>query len=246
MALEWDELAEERHRQISSGDDISFDYVVVPTIWQLFEGSDPTVVLDLGSGTGHFTVQLARFAGEVIAVEPSRASMSLARVVCQTAQNVRFVEASIEQAAEIIEAGQVTAAVAVMSLMTAPDLHGVAKALAAVLKNRGPVCSRGHTSLLLAAVLGIRRGGLVPLQSRDVHRSTFRNNETPLTNKDNAYTSAIREICCCICRGGFPAGCTCGTDARARGAGSLCRAMAVPAFLGAEMEEGLLNTIGEL
>ncbi len=134
LALEWDDLAEERHRQISSGDDISFEHVVVPTIWRLLKGADWSVVLDIGSGTGDFTARMARSAGMVIAVEPSRASMALARTVCQPAQNVRFVELSIEEAVEGIEGGQVTAAVAVMTLMTAPDLRGVARALAAVLK----------------------------------------------------------------------------------------------------------------
>ncbi len=55
LAREWDQLAEERHRQIASGEDLSFDHIVVPTIWRLFEGADRTVVLDIGSGTGDFT-----------------------------------------------------------------------------------------------------------------------------------------------------------------------------------------------
>jgi ATP-dependent RNA helicase RhlE len=99
----------------------------------LLKGADWAVVLDIGSGTGDFTARLAKNARTVIAIEPSRASMALARTVCQPAQNVRFVESSIEEAVEAIEGGQVTAAVAVMTLMTAPDLRGVAKALAAVL-----------------------------------------------------------------------------------------------------------------
>jgi SAM-dependent methyltransferase len=133
LALEWDQLAEERHRQISSGEDISFEHVVVPTIWQLLEGADPAVILDVGSGTGDFTSRLARIAGDVIAIEPSRASTALARAVCQDAQNVRFVESSLEEAVNAIEGRQVTAAVAMMTLMTVPDLRGVAKALAATL-----------------------------------------------------------------------------------------------------------------
>ncbi len=134
LAREWDQLAEERHRQIASGEDLSFEYVVVPTTWRLFEGAERAVVLDIGSGTGDFTARLAQVAGRVIAVEPSRASMALARRVCQSAQNTRFVEASLEEAASSLDEGPATAAVAVMTLMTAPDLRGFAKALAALLQ----------------------------------------------------------------------------------------------------------------
>ncbi len=136
LAREWDRLAEERHRQIASGEDLSFEHVVVPTTWRLFEGADRAVVLDIGSGTGEFTLRLAQVAGRVIAVDPSRASVALARRVCHPAQNVRFVEASLEEAASSPDEGPVTAAVAVMTLMTAPDLRGFAKALAALLQAR--------------------------------------------------------------------------------------------------------------
>lgn len=136
LAREWDQLAEERHRQIASGEDLSFEHVIVPMTWQLFEGADRGVVLDIGSGTGDFTARLARVAGKVIAVEPSRANVALARRVCQATQNVRFVEASLEEAASSLDEGPVTAAVAVMTLMTAPDLRGFAKALSALLQAR--------------------------------------------------------------------------------------------------------------
>ncbi len=136
LARERDQLAEERHRQIASGEDLSFEHVVVPTTWRLFEGADRAVVLDIGCGTGDFTARLARVAAKVIAVEPSRASVALARTVCQATQNVRFVEASLEDAASVLDEGSATAAVAVMTLMTAPDLRGFAKALAGLLQTR--------------------------------------------------------------------------------------------------------------
>jgi len=135
LALEWDRLAEERHRQIVSGEDLSFEYVTVPTTWHLLEGTDHTLVLDIGSGTGDFTARLAQVARSVIALEPSRASIALALKVCQRVDNVRFVEASLEEAASDLYGQPVTAAVALMTLMTAPDLPGFARALAAILPN---------------------------------------------------------------------------------------------------------------
>src|SRR5258708_11173375 len=134
LAREWDQLGEERHRQIESGEELSFDHVVVPTTWRLFEGADRAVVLDIGSGTGDFTAQLAQVAGRVIAVDPSRASIMLARRVCRAIQNVRFVEASLEEAASCLDEGPVTAAVAVMTLMTPPEGRGVSQTVAAALQ----------------------------------------------------------------------------------------------------------------
>ena len=59
LAQEWDMVAEERHRQISSGEDLSFEHVIVQTTWRLLEGANHAVVLDIGSGTGEFTRRLA-------------------------------------------------------------------------------------------------------------------------------------------------------------------------------------------
>lgn len=134
LTQEWDRLAAERHRQISSGEDLSFHHVVVPATWGLFNGSENSTVLDIGSGTGDFTVELARLARKVIAVEPSRANMAIARRVCQRVSNIQFVEAYLENAANMLGDAPVTAAVAVMTLMTVPDIRGFARALARILQ----------------------------------------------------------------------------------------------------------------
>lgn len=134
LALEWDQLAEERHRQIASGDDLSFEHVVAPTTLRMFEGTDATLVLDIGSGTGDFTARLAQVATLIIGVEPSRTSVAVAKASCRKAHNVRFIQASLEEAASMLRGEPVTAAVACMTLMTTPDLSGFAKALAALLQ----------------------------------------------------------------------------------------------------------------
>lgn len=135
LALEWDQLAEERHRQIASGDDLSFEHVLVPAALHLFDGADAALVLDIGSGTGDFTARLARVATRVIGVEPSHASVAVARASCLEARNVRFIQAPLEEAASMLQGEHVTAAVACMTLMTTPDLSGFAKALAVLLQN---------------------------------------------------------------------------------------------------------------
>lgn len=135
LALEWDQLAEERHRQIAAGEDLSFEHVVVPTMLRLFEGADAALVLDIGSGTGDFTARLAQVATRVIGVEPSRTSVTVARARCLEARNVRFIQAPLEEAASMLRGESVTAAVACMTLMTTPDLSGFTKALAVLLQH---------------------------------------------------------------------------------------------------------------
>jgi len=135
LVQEWDQLAGERHRQIASGEDVSFEHVIVPTTLRLLESADRAVVLEIGSGTGEFTARLAGVAGRVIAMEPSHASVVLARRVCQPLQSVRFIEAPLEEAASGLDE-PATAAVAAMSLMTTPDLRAFAGALATCLQTR--------------------------------------------------------------------------------------------------------------
>jgi SAM-dependent methyltransferase len=130
---EWDQLAEERHRQIASGEDISFHHVVVPTVRRLLDGSDTSVVLDIGSGTGDFTLLLAQYAGTVIAIEPSMKSMAIARKTASGTPNIRYAETSLESAINFSGAESATAAVAVMTLMAVPDLKGFAGALRQIL-----------------------------------------------------------------------------------------------------------------
>ncbi len=137
LTREWDRLAQERHRQISSGEDVSFENVVLPAVWRLFEPANKATVLDIGSGTGDFTARLAKLAGHVIAIEPSPASMTIARRVCRSISNVEFVESTLEQAAIDLNQRRVTSAVAVMTLMTTPDLSKFTRALATLLERGG-------------------------------------------------------------------------------------------------------------
>lgn len=131
---EWDRIAEDRNGQVTSGKDLSFEHILVPTMFQLLEGADMALVLDIGSGTGHFTRRLSQVAGRVIAVEPSTASVKIARANCLRARNVDFIAAPLQSASAELQKERVTAAVASMTLMTVPELGGFAKALGAVLQ----------------------------------------------------------------------------------------------------------------
>lgn len=135
LTLEWDQLAKERHRQIVSGEDLSFHHVLVPTMFGLFKHADATLVLDIGSGTGDFTARLAQIATRVIGIEPSPVSVAVARANCADLGNVQFIETPLEGAGAMLRGERVTAAVACMTLMTTPDLVGLAKGLSTLLQD---------------------------------------------------------------------------------------------------------------
>jgi SAM-dependent methyltransferase len=99
----------------------------------LLEGADTSLTLDVGSGTGHFTAQLAQTAARVVAIEPSHASMELARRNCVARDNVEFVEAPIEEASSVLRGVRATAATACMTLMTVPNVASFADALSGML-----------------------------------------------------------------------------------------------------------------
>lgn len=134
LAAEWDQLAPERYRQLVSGEDISFDHVVVPTALQLLDGLDRATVLEVGSGTGVFTSKLAQRSERVIAVDPSQTNMEIARCACVHSDNIQFIEGTLEKVSEYRYIEQATAGVAVMTLMTVPNLRGFVQALATVLR----------------------------------------------------------------------------------------------------------------
>ena len=134
LILEWDQLAEERHRQIEAGEDLSFEHVLVPTTLRLLEAADVACVVDIGCGAGDFTARLARVARRVVGVEPSGASVAVARRVCRGATNVRFLQAPLEDTVADIRIEGPTSAVALMTLMTTPNLESFVEALAGVLQ----------------------------------------------------------------------------------------------------------------
>src|SRR5439155_23203628 len=134
LALAWDRLAEERHRQIAAGEDHSFEYVLATTALRLLEGADLALVLDIGSGTGHFTARLARVATRVVGIEPSRVSVAVAKTNCVDLTNFQFVETRVEDARNLLPPEPVTGAVASMTMMTTPDLSEFARALATLLR----------------------------------------------------------------------------------------------------------------
>ena len=133
MAEDWNRLAEERHRQITSGDDLSFHHVIVPAALHLLENCDRDYVLDIGSGTGEFTERLAQISRKIVAVEPSQASTEIAKSIWGFNKNIDLIESSIESIVDQLVDLDFTCATANMSLMTATNLSGVVQAISKIL-----------------------------------------------------------------------------------------------------------------
>ena len=91
---EWDALAPVRFRQISSGDDISYNRVIAPAVLSLVGPLRPSKILDAGCGTGLFTIQLAEIAGEIVGVDPSAKSIEIARGL---GTRTKFLQETIEE-----------------------------------------------------------------------------------------------------------------------------------------------------
>jgi 2-polyprenyl-3-methyl-5-hydroxy-6-metoxy-1,4-benzoquinol methylase len=132
LEREWDAVAELRHRQIESGEDLSYHHVLVPAILELAADCDASRVLDAGCGVGFLTERIARGAGETIGIDMSAASIALARRHHAGAGNVRFVQTTIEEC-ELEQPA--TLAVSNMTLMSIVDLPAV---LASLYRNIAP------------------------------------------------------------------------------------------------------------
>ena len=136
IAHMWDRLAPERHRQIVSGEDLSFLYVTKPTALSLLNECEQDIVLDVGCGTGVLTQTMADTAGQIIAVEPSSVSIDIAKRFCRPKTNIRFLKAPIEEVADILADVPITCAAAIMTLQDVGSLQDVAVALNGILSPR--------------------------------------------------------------------------------------------------------------
>ena len=136
MAAEWNRLARIRHAQISSGRDLSFDRMLTPLALELLEPCDRRVLLDVGCGTGDLTVRLASVSDAVIAIDPSDASIEVARSL-GAPSHVEFKVGSLEGLLDVLVERRPTAAIAGMTLMTVPDLKAFAAALGRILRVGG-------------------------------------------------------------------------------------------------------------
>lgn len=137
IVRQWDMVARLRAEQIRTGKDLSFNFVLVPTILQLSASSDFTSVIDIGCGTGFLTEQLASKAQRIIGIDMSEEMIKFAKDQCIDVVNVEFKNSTIENFARNIKSPLFTLAISNMSLMTALNLDVVLQSIACVLRPGG-------------------------------------------------------------------------------------------------------------
>lgn len=137
IAAEWDRIALKRAAQIESGLDLSFRFVLVPSVLSLTADCDCTTVIDLGCGSGFLSAELASAATAVIGVDISPENIRYAAKRWQEIPNVDFETVSIEEYAARPDRLSFSLGVANMTLMTVLDLDGVMKSVARVIRPGG-------------------------------------------------------------------------------------------------------------
>ena len=133
---EWESAAELRFAQIRSGKDISYRFVILPSVLNLCEGAELTSVIDVGCGGGFFAKEISRRSELVVGVDIATKNIELARHFCASLFNVEFVNEPIETFATNYK-GSFSVAVANMTLMTCVNLAEVLESIKKVLHPGG-------------------------------------------------------------------------------------------------------------
>ncbi len=134
LAAEWDRAASARAAELESGLDLSFDSLITPAMLSLLPNRISRL-LDVGCGTGTFTVRLASLASDVVGIDPSGVGVALARARSATG-NVRYIVQSVESYAQTVHS-TFDVATANMVLMDIADLDEAVRAIASVLIHQG-------------------------------------------------------------------------------------------------------------
>lgn len=135
VALEWDRVAPTREQQISTGRDKSAIETLGPNLLRLLKPAGHRVI-DIGCGTGWLTAEFSRRAESVLGIDPSAVSIQIANER-HLRPNVKYLQTTVERFARENQA-EFTAAVANMTLSTAPNLSAVMRSTARVLKRGAP------------------------------------------------------------------------------------------------------------
>lgn len=131
---EWDKIANIRCNQIESGIDLSFKYILLPSILKLIKGANYNSVLDVGCGSGHISRVVAKKAKKVTGVDMSSVAIKLADELTNEFSNITYFDQSIELFSKKNKKLKFTLAVSNMTLMDSPNLISTVNAVASLLK----------------------------------------------------------------------------------------------------------------
>lgn len=90
ISKQWDKNAKKRYSQIKFGKDISYKYVLIPTIQKLLGDVSKKKGLDIGCGPGVLTKRLAECSKRIVGVDSSKNMITIAKSECKNAFNAEF------------------------------------------------------------------------------------------------------------------------------------------------------------
>jgi SAM-dependent methyltransferase len=137
VTSEWNINAEERHRQISTGVDISYNKILIPTIIRLVGDITNKRVVDVGCGSGYLTAKLAGKGADVVGVDPSIEMIRIAKSEYGNLSRLKFVNESIEVFSNHYSDVDFDVAVSNMSLITIANLDKALRAINRLLLPKG-------------------------------------------------------------------------------------------------------------
>lgn len=135
ITREWGKIAKLRADQIEEGKDLSYNFILVPCIFELCGQSDFAAVVDVGCGSGFLTKKLSKKAQRVVGIDMSQDNVNIAKERYSNTGNIEFMKTTIEDYAFGFKGPYFTLAVANMSLMTTLHLDSVLEAIASLLKS---------------------------------------------------------------------------------------------------------------
>jgi 2-polyprenyl-3-methyl-5-hydroxy-6-metoxy-1,4-benzoquinol methylase len=133
LTKEWDEIAEERFKDLKNNLDVSYNEILKPELLKVLERCDLSIVLDVGCGVGVFTEELGRISKEVIGIDISNKSIEIAKVN-STHSNVLY---KCLNFTDYNSDKKFTTIVANMALMTIPNIEDVLAKIKGILHNEG-------------------------------------------------------------------------------------------------------------
>ena len=133
---QWDRLAEARYLQIISGEDVSYNDILVPTILDMLGDVRCLSVLDVGCGVGALTHRISLEATSVVGIDSSKKCIELARQKVDDQKNVSFYNMSIEKFSQIGNK-RFDVAIGNMLLMDVISLNDVMRAISRCLDKKG-------------------------------------------------------------------------------------------------------------
>lgn len=132
---QWNCIASARDNQLRSGRDVSFTYILRPTIIQMMNGEDLSSVLDAGCGSGVLTEAIATMASHITAIDLAEKNIEIANNSESRKSNIDYMVESIEEHS-VGNKRLYSLIYANMVLQDVASIDAVAAALAVVAKEK--------------------------------------------------------------------------------------------------------------